>query len=335
MTRAFWFIVTPETWQEHQQVGIAAINDPHFTPTRQSWAQRQGAIAEIAGIRPGDLFFFYIRYELNFIGVFEATTCPYFDPNPLFSQATHVGANLPFRIGFKQTINYHNPVHSSDIWAARDEGLIWTIQQSRGDAVARHACYGLAKPEVRVIIRMFAERNIIAHPTTPPSPPPPLSNMRPLPIDLTAYQGRLHYEAALKALLLEDLADGYHKQLLGSYDDFLATALTSERMEMDVLLLKYNTNGDIVWFHVLELKQNSFTIRELQRLIDYEGWLIRIPAKGNKRAVYPTALAYEFDSEVRQFVRRRQDYGEKPIRLIAYKLHRSPPPRLDLQEVAP
>ncbi len=122
---------------------------------------------------------------------------------------------------------------------------------------------------------------------------------------------------------------------MGTYDDFLAFAPTSERMEMDGLLLKYNSNNDVIWFHVLELKQDSFTIRQLQRLIEYESWLIRVPARGNKRAVYPTALAYEFDSEVREFVRRRQDYGEKPIRLIAYKLSDTPPPRLDLQEIVP
>jgi len=333
VTRAFWFIVDPNTWPEHLKSGVAAINDPHFRPTPQSLAQRQSAIAEIAGIRPGDLFFFYVRYDLNFLGVFEATTQSYFDTNPLFPGAVHVGANLPFRAGFKQKINYLNPVPTSDLWAARDQGLIWTIQQSRGDAVARHACYGLARAEVRLIIRMFAERNISDNPVAPPAPLP--ANMQPLPIDLTQHQGRLHYEAALEALLLEDLADGYHKNILGNYDDFTATALTSERMEMDILLLKYNASDDVVWFHVLELKQASFTIKELQRLIDYENWLIRVPARGNKRAVYPTALAFEFDSEVRQFVKRRQDYGEKPIRLVAYNLRNSPPPRLDLHEVTP
>jgi len=332
--RAFWFIVVSDTWPEHWQAGVAAINDPHFRPSWQSRAQRQSAIAEIAGIRPGDLLFFYMRYDLDFLGIFEATTISYFDTSDLFTGATHVRANLPFRVGFKQKVNYPSPVNMNDIWAARDQGLIWTIQQSRGDAVARHACSGLIRTDVRSITRMFEERNITDAPIAPPPPLP--TNTQPLPIDLTTYgAGRLHYEAAVEALLLEDLADGYHKQILGTYDDFLAFAPTSERMEMDVLLLKYNSNDDVIWFHVLELKQDSFTIRQLQRLIEYESWLIRVPARGNKRAVYPTALAYEFDSEVREFVRRRQDYGEKPIRLIAYKLSGTPPPRLDLQEIAP
>lgn len=332
--RAFWFIVGPDTWPEHWQAGVAAINDPHFEPTSQSWAQRQSAIAEMSGIRPGDLIFFYMRFDLSFLGVFEATTSSYFDTNLLFIGATHVGANLPFRVGFRQKVNYPCPLQMNDIWAVRDQGLIWTVQQSRGDAVARHACNGLIRPDVHTITRMFAERNITDAPVAPAPPLP--ATTPPLPIDLTAYGGgRLHYEAALEALLLEDLADGYHKQILGNYDDFVGFTPTSERMEMDVLLLKYDTNDDVIWFHVLELKQDSFTIRQLRRLIDYESWLIRVPARGNKRAVYPSALAYKFDSEVREFVRRRQDYGEKPIRLIAYELSGAPPPRLDLQEVVP
>lgn len=332
--RAFWFVVDEATWQEHWQAGVAAINDPHFKPSSQSRAQRQSAIAEVASIRPGDLIFFYMRYSLNFLGVFEATTRSYFDTSPLFRGATKVRANLPFRVAFKQKVNYPRPLQMNDIWAARDQGLIWTMQQSRGDAVARHACSGLMRADVSLITRMLAERNIID--TNPATAAPLPTTTQPLPIDLTNYGGgRLHYEASLEALLLEDLADGYHKQILGNYDDFLGFAPTSERMEMDVLLIKYDNNGDVIWFHVLELKQDSFTIRQLQRLITYENWLTRVPARGNRRAVYSTSLAFQFNTDVRDFVRRREDYGEKPIRLIAYSLSNTPPPWLELQELTP
>jgi hypothetical protein len=53
--RAFWFVVDPNTWPEHLKAGVAAINDPHINPSTQSFAQRQAAMAELAGIRPGDL----------------------------------------------------------------------------------------------------------------------------------------------------------------------------------------------------------------------------------------------------------------------------------------
>ncbi|MBA7469238.1 hypothetical protein ES707_04504 [subsurface metagenome] len=330
--RAFWFIVNERTWREHEKAGIAAINDPHFQPQRQSLAQRQSAIAEVAGIRPGDLMFFYVMGTMKILGIYEATTRSYFDTQPLFSEAVHIKAAHPFRVGFREIANYPNPIDISDIWSARDQGLIWTVQQSRGDAVGVHACIGLMRPDVRLMKRIFAERNILE---LAPTPAPPLPrSLSPLPIELTTFGGRLRYENALKALLLEDLAEGHHKEVLGNYDDVLVNVPTSARMEMDVLMLRYS-NQDIIWFQVVELKASEFTQHELTRLIDYEEWLIRVPAKGNRRAVYPIALALDFSEEVRLFVKRREDYGVKSIRLVAYSLSKSSTRHLDLREVAP
>lgn len=327
--RAFWFVVDPNTWPEHLAAGVAAINDPHASPSTQSLAQRQAAMAELAGIRPGDLIFFYVRRELSFLGVYEATTRPFYDPNPLLPNANYVDHRLPFRVGFKQKINYPVPLHIDDIWEARDKGAIWTVQQSRGDAVGRHACNSLALSEAKVLLRMFEEANTIK-PSVSPAPGL-LSIDTPLPIDCTTdSHGRLRYENALKALLLEDLAEGYHKQVLGDYDDFLATAATSEREEMDILLLKYDEEEKPLWFHVLELKRDTFAMDQLRKLIDYERWLIRMPAGGNKRAVHASAIAYEFHSEAKSFLEPRVKYGQKPIRLIRYRLTRNPPPYLEL-----
>lgn len=327
--RAFWFIVDKNTWPEHLEAGIAAINDPHATPSKQSLAQRQAAMAELAGIRPGDLIFFYVRQELLFLGLFEATTEPFYDPNPLYPGATYVDHRLPFRVSFRQKVNYPVPIHLDDIWEARDKGLIWSIQQHRGDAVGRHACNGLASSEARVLIRMFREANITKLPVK--SVPAPPASRNPLPIDTTRERGGyLRYENALKALLLEDLADGYHKEILGDYDDFLATATTSEREEMDILLIKYDNKGQPLWFHVLELKRDTFTMDQLRKLIDYEKWLIRLPAGGNRRAVHASAIAYKFDAKAKKFLEPRVNYGQKPIRLIQYQLNFNPPPYLEL-----
>ncbi|MGI9951271.1 hypothetical protein V3F56_02825 [Moorellaceae bacterium AZ2] len=200
--RAFWFVVDRNTWPEHLRAGVAAINDPHANPSKQSLAQRQAAVAELAGIRPGDLIFFYVQQELLFLGLFEATTQPFYDPNPLFPGARYVDNRLSFRVGFKQKINYPVPIHLDDIWEARDKGVIWTMQQHRGDAVGRHACNGLALSEAKVLIRMSEEANIIRLPVSHVPDPPATRN--PLPVDTTLdKQGYLRYENALKALLLE------------------------------------------------------------------------------------------------------------------------------------
>lgn len=330
--RAFWFVVDERTWPEHQRAGVAAINDPHFRPTsNQSLAQRQSAIAEVAGIRPGDLLFFYVMGTMKILGIYETTTRSYFDTRPLFPGAVHIKAAHPFRVAFKQIVNYPNPIDINDIWAANDQGLIWTIQQMRGDAVGRHACIHLMKSDVRLMERIFAEHNILKQ--RPQTPPPLPTRIKHLPIDRRAYGTEIHYENALKALLLEDLAEGQHRDILGEYDDFLANVPTSSRKEMDILLLKYG-NDDIIWFQIIELKASEFTEEELTKLISYEDWLIRVPAKGNRRAVYPIALAHDFDERVKLFVKPREDYGEKPVRLIEYSLSTSTKRNIDLNEVS-
>src|SRR4051812_28365268 len=88
------FFVTDETWAEHNRVGVAAINDPAIADGPQSNASRQTAIAEIAGIKPGDRIFFKLgrskKHPTQILGLFTATSVPYFDASPLFPGAQFV-----------------------------------------------------------------------------------------------------------------------------------------------------------------------------------------------------------------------------------------------------
>jgi len=150
LCKKYWiFVVDDNTWPEHQKASIAAINKP---PTE---AGRQSAIAEIIGVRPSDYIFFNIRvsedHPPQIIGLYEATTEPYYDPTPLFDGAKYIGENLsynlPYRVAFKQVINFPEPIDVDEIWRLKDRGLIWSIQQSRGDAVGVHACTCITKFE--------------------------------------------------------------------------------------------------------------------------------------------------------------------------------------------
>ncbi len=329
------FIVNDNTWKEHNRVGIAAINDPLTTHpnNRQANAQRQSAIAEISGIRPGDILLFNRmvseKHPPELIGIFEATSKPYFDPSPLFPGAKYVNKTLPFRVEFKCIHNFQNPINIDEIWALRDEGKVWTLQQSRGDAVGRHACVGITKMEAKCIERLLKANNIVEGPEIHYQKP--IKKRNPLPIEFrTDRQGQLHYEAALQALLLEDFADGRHKELFGNYDDFIANVPTGARKEIDILLLKYN-GDDILWYQILELKHYKFTMQELQKLISYEKWIIRTRAR-NPLQVHPVAVASDFNDNVLDFVKRRRDYKERPIRLIKYYFHEKTK-TLDLKEV--
>lgn len=343
MTKKFRiFTVNDNTWKEHNKVGIAAINDPMIThPSKKNVkAARQSAISEISSLSPGDVLFFNRmgsnKHPPELLGMFRATSKPYFDPSPLYPGASHVTKNLPFRIEFECIHNFENPINIDEIWELKDKRKIWTLQQSRGDAVGKHACEGITKIEGENITKLLKANNIIEggkinYQKNRKKIGLTKINKKPLPIDFsTDKDGQLHYEASLQTLLLKDFCKGKHKKIFGNYDDFIPFVPTGDRKELDVLLLKYN-GDDIIWYEIIEAKKHKFTMKELQKLIDYERWLTRTKAE-NPLQIHPVAFAAEFNKEVRKFVKRRREYKQRPIRLVKYKL-KEKNKKLELKEI--
>jgi hypothetical protein len=298
--------------------GIAAINKPPKVH------QQQSAIAELIGVRPGDFILFNLRvsekHPPQIMGLYEATTKPYYDQNPIFPNAKFIGVAPqyinPYRVGFRQVVNFPKPLDIDQIWLLRDRGLIWSIQQSRGDAIGVHACISITVPEGKMIVRMLEAANPVKGSLV--NTPPPPSVLKPLPIDLKKNpNGSLHYEGALKALLIESLANGKFKDILGDYDDFIPFFLTPARYEIDVLLLKYN-GDDIIWYGIIEVKSNQFTDKEMNRLLDYENWFIRTRAISPIQ-IHSIALAYDHTA-ILDYARKKRDYNKRGVKLIQYRL---------------
>ena len=161
------FFVNNSSWAEHNRVGIAAINDPGSGVGAQANSGRQKAIAEIAGIRPGDRIFFRLgrsaEHPTQIIGLFQATSEPYFDPNPLFSSAQHVNqSRTSSRVEFDCVKHcYRNPVDIEHLWLSKERGSLWTIQQARGDVIGRHACVSITAEEAELIIRLLEANNTV------------------------------------------------------------------------------------------------------------------------------------------------------------------------------
>ena len=325
------FTVSEDSWKEHEEAGIAAINDPaEINPNaKNKEAMRQGALTEVSGIRKGDIIFFYMMGKKKILGVYEATTNAFYDVNPLLPTAREIKNKFPFRVGFRKIINFPNPISIDDLWASKEEGKIWTIQQSRGDAVGVHACVNFSKEEGEAIIRMFKETNIKYN----------LVNTRPkkikiknnIPISLINNQGILKFEKSLQSQLLEDFAKKKHQEFFGEYDDFLVNVPTSARKEIDLMLLSHDKLG-IVSYQIIELQNNTFDMEHVNRLILYEQWIKQTKEKGNPRKVYSIAIAANFKQEVIDYVKRRPEYNEKIIRLIKYK-YDSVKKKIVLQEI--
>ncbi len=212
MTRYFTFIVDDDTWSEHDRVGIAGINDPGIGDNKQANANRQKAIAEISGIREGDVFFFNCMrspsHPPQILGIYEAASRPYFDTKPLYPGAIHVQDRISLRIEFRCLRNFPNPVNLDQLWGLKEQGKIWTIQQSRGDVLGRHACNSIATDEAREITKILMANNPIIssnkkYEKTRTDVGLKRIPKKKLPLDLLeSAQGRLHYEASAQALIL-------------------------------------------------------------------------------------------------------------------------------------
>lgn len=333
MPRHLMFFVRDETWREHNEVGIAAINDPGQNDNSQAERGRQTAISEISGIRPGDLIFFKIGRgdgePGRVVGLYRATSSAYYNPQPLFPGATAVSANLPFRVEFDCVTNYQNPVPIEHLWLSKERGKIWTMQQSRGDVLGRHACTSLSEEEAELIIKLLEANNPII------APMPDYASNRAalglgqieriaLPVSTAISSkvksptpGRLHYEAALQSYLLNHLANGDFKDVLGSYTDFMPYVSTGAQTEIDVLLTK-RTAGAALWYEIVELKKDTFSKEELQKVIEYEKWIGNTKCD-NALQVHSVGIGYSFSEDVKQFVSARSEYHERQVRLLEYR----------------
>jgi hypothetical protein len=315
----FLFTVSEQSWQEHFATGIAAINDPGHDPAnRQGTAQRQGAMCELIGIKPGDLFFFYVQGKKKIKALYEANSAPFFDTSNLLPNG-FIDYRFSLRIEFQNKINFPNDIDMDEIWHLKDMGLFWSIQQQKGDAIGNHACLSLTKKDGDYLLKMFYEKNPIVNPVVQINIQN--HNNQPLTFDLRHNGNSLHYEKALQGLLLNDLKQGLHKDVLGDYDYFVPFFPTSSQKEIDIMLIKHDANGDVVWYTILELKANTFSINELDKLMNYESWAINAIANGNSRMVHSIGIANKFDKKVINYVKRRLKYINKKVRLITYSFN--------------
>ena len=312
----YLFTVDEKSWGEHVTTGIAAINDPGHNPSnRQGNAQRQSAMCELAGIKKGDLLFFYLQQKKRIMGLYEVTSKPFYDTGQLVSNG-FIDNRFPFRVEFKQKINFKNDLDMDEIWHIKDKGNFWSIQQQRGSTVGRHACISLTKKDGDQMLKMLYQKNPILNKLIQINTPRHSNND--LPFDLRNNGNKLHYEAVLQALLIKDIRSGKHKDVFGDYKYIVNFMPTSYQTEIDILLNNYTDNNEIVWYQILELKKEKFTIKELNTLMQYEGWAINTLANGNTRLVHSIGIANSFSDEVLEYIKNRVVYGGKKIRLIKY-----------------
>jgi len=108
--------------------------------------------------------------------------------------------------------------------------------------------------------------------------------------------------------------------VFGDYDYFVPFFPTSSQKEIDVLLFKHDSRG-VLWYEILELKQHAFDQEELNKLMNYEDWVLNTLSDGNIRMVHSIGIANEFADDVKAYIKGRIGYGGRKIRLIKYSFN--------------
>lgn len=286
--------------------------------SKKSEQMNSEVIAGFAGIKPGDLLFFYVK-NVGFYGLWKVTSKPFYDNEKIWDDPTQI---YPYRICFEPVVrDFARPVVLSDILDLRDRGRIWTFDLATFTKKSHHP---ITTQEGKELIRLLLRNNPIHKPVKQLANSYNPKRKKQLPMDLrTDKRGLLIYEGYLNAWFMKAFADGKLKEIIGEYSDFINYVPTSFNKIMDIFLTHVtNVDGiDILHkFTCIELKTGMVMEGDLNQIIMYENWLIRKLAQGDSEMVQSVLVGFDFDDKVLEYRDKRKSIEEKIVRLVKYKV---------------
>jgi hypothetical protein len=289
--------------------------------SRQSRRINSEIIASFAGIRPGDLLFFYVK-NIGLYGLWKATTEPFYDDERIWADPVQI---FPYRVCFEPAVReFTRPIVLSDILDLRDKGRVWTFDLA---TFTKKSHNPITADEGKELLRLLLRNNPIHKPVKPlPNPYSPKTRDQ-LPIDLTTdKKGRLIYEGYLSAWFMKAFVDGKLRETIGEYKDFINYVPTSFNKIMDIFLTHVTTIDKIDILHkytCIELKAGRVVEADLNQIIMYENWLIRKLAQGDSEMVQSILVGFDFDRKVLEYRDKRKSIEEKMVRLFRYRVDKS------------
>ncbi|MFP4640991.1 MAG: EVE domain-containing protein [Dehalococcoidia bacterium] len=278
-------------------------------------------ISSFAGIKLGDLVFFYVKNK-GIYGLWRVTSEAFYDTTPIWEGAENI---YSVRVCFEPAIRkFSTPIAMTDILDLRDKGRIWTFDLG---TMTRKSHYPITSDEGKELIRLLLRNNpIFIEPDPIPEPYSP-AKRDPLHIDLQCDKnGRIKYEGYLNAWFMRSFALGQLKEVIGDYRDYLNYVPTSFNKVMDIFLTHVTTVDSVDILHkftCMELKTGIVSEDNLNQIIRYENWIARRLGDGDSEMVQGILVGFDFNKEVLEYWRKRKAIEEKTIRLIKYRVNPS------------
>jgi hypothetical protein len=305
------FLVSQENFGKCLKYGVYGGISHSFKRTNSE------IIAGFEAIEPGDFIFFYVR-NIGVYGLWKAKSQPFFDETDIWARE---GQKFPYRVCFEPLIRqFPKPIALSDILDLRDKGRIWTFDLG---TIAKKNHHPITTEEGKELIRLLLRNNPIFYPVKPIPEPYPSKEID-LPLNLEADEGgQIKMGGYLNAWLMRQFSQQKLREVVGEYRDFLNYVPTSFNTVMDIFLTHVTTVDSVDILHkftCIELKTGICTENDLNQIIKYENWLVRKLANGDSEMVQSMLVAFDFQGEVLEYVRKRKLIEEKTVRLLKYRV---------------
>ncbi len=305
------FTVSEENYKICIDRGLVAIPEAKEGPRHDN--VMDGLLSRLYAIKENDYVLMYNIGSKKLKGVWQVEGVPFYDESPVWQDRIY-----PFRCKIRcSEYNFTNSLDLDDINDLRNAGRIWTWALQR--ATGTNSVFSISNSEFKILFIEFVKKNpFIFQKQFIPAPYP--FHSKNLHEHLHFIDNEPKYEFTIMALLNDAFAREQYKDIFGNYSDFLCYVPTNLGKEMDVMLMFSNPidPSQVISYDILEVKRSVFDLAALKQLVGYESWFLQKKVAGDLNMVRSTAIAKHFSDEVIDYVRKRQEIENKPIKLLEY-----------------
>lgn len=305
------FTVNEENYKTCIQKGIVGLPEPKDSRSKDNVFD--GLLSRIACVKEDDYILMYVIGSKELRGVWQADGNPYYDESIIWEDRIY-----PFRCKIKcSKYNFKKSLNLNDINDLRNTGKIWTWALQR--ASGSNSMFSISNDEFEVLLNEYMKINPFSMEKSFIPEPSPFHENNVI--------NKLHignntpkYEYTVMTLLNESFSNKRFTEIFGNYSDFLCYVPTNLGKEMDIMLMFQNPlNNSVISYDIIEVKRDVFDVDALSQLIDYESWFLQKKVSGDLNMIRTTAIARAFSDEVVDYVKKRETFENKPIKLIVYK----------------
>lgn len=305
------FTVSEENYKICIDRGLVAI--PEAKEGSRHDNVMDGLLSRLYAIKENDYVLMYNIGSKKLKGVWQVEGVPFYDESPVWQDRIY-----PFRCKIRcSEYNFTNSLDLDDINDLRNAGRIWTWALQR--ATGTNSIFSISNSEFKILFIEFVKKNpFIFQKQFIPAPYP--FHSKNLHEHLHFIDNEPKYEFTIMALLNDAFAREQYKDIFGNYSDFLCYVPTNLGKEMDVMLMFSNPidPSQVISYDIIEVKRSVFDLAALKQLVGYESWFLQKKVAGDLNMVRSTAIAKHFSDEVIDYVRKRQEIENKPIKLLEY-----------------